>query len=89
MRRWSNKQKPIVNLTAMPNRFILVVGAVGSGKTAASIAGFIVHSLKYTGKVFAMIAKTSMQTDTVVKREVRVVAEELGMGIVMTKPSNG
>ena len=73
MREWSEKQSEIIKLSDLNEQFILVYGAVGSGKTSAAIAGFIKWSLGFTDHVFVMIAKTSFQVEGVIFREVKQI----------------
>ena len=79
MRPWSVKQWPIVDLKSSPHRFVMVYGAPGAGKTATAVAGLIRFSRQFENHDFALLAKTSHQTNRVILPEVRIVCHELGI----------
>lgn len=80
MRRyWTEEQLKAFNLGDYPEDFILVYGGVGSGKTSAALAGFLFWTRQFKGKQFGLIAKTSLQTEHIVLRNLREAANEFGM----------
>ena len=61
-RQWTPKQDKLVDLYESTSPYILAYGATGSGKTAASTAGFINWTLHFSSMTFGLVAKTGLQT---------------------------
>ena len=79
-RRWSQKQAEVVrSLYENPERFTLVYGAVGSGKTAAACASMVVWSTTVRNEIFGVVAKTTSQTKDVILPEIAKACAELGV----------
>ena len=78
-RRWSEKQKRVLDLYKDPSRFILVIGSPGAGKTASAIAGYVKWSLHYEYGNFALIAKTLRQCEAIALQEVARFCREHGI----------
>lgn len=60
-------------------KIILICGGTGSGKTSASIAGYLFWTRNYKDLDFGVMAKTDYQTNSVVMLNFTRAARELGM----------
>ena len=80
MRSWSQKQATVVrSLFENDDRFTLVYGAVGSGKTAVATASLVVWSTRHRNEIIGLVAKTSSQTKDVILPEISKCCWELGI----------
>ena len=80
MRHWSPKQAKVVrSLFENDDRFTLVYGAVGSGKTAVATASMVVWSTRHRNEIIGLVAKTSSQTKDVILPEIAKCCGELGI----------
>ena len=80
MRQWSSKQlKVLRSLYENDERFTLVYGAVGSGKTAVASAALVLWSTTVNQELIGLVAKTTAQTKDVVIPEIVKCCGELGI----------
>ena len=80
MRRWSAKQLQVLrSLFQRDERFTLVYGAVGSGKTAVATAAMVVWASQLQDELIGVVAKTTAQTKDIIVPEVAKCCGELGL----------
>ena len=80
MRRWSAKQLQVLrSLFERKDRFTLVYGAVGSGKTAVATAAMVVWASQLQDELIGVVAKTTAQTKDIIVPEVSKCCGELGL----------
>ena len=80
MRKWSKKQRDVIkSLWTNDDRFTLVYGAVGSGKTAVATAAMVIWSTTLNQELIGLVAKTTAQTKDVIIPEIIKCCGELGI----------
>ena len=87
MRRWSREQYEAIKHIATPEncRFTLLVGDIGTGKTAAAMAAFLIWSGRYRNCIFGLMSLSYSLGETKLMREVNIFCGEHGLRLPVVK----
>lgn len=87
MRTWSREQYAAIKHIATPEncRFTLLVGDIGTGKTAAAMAAFLIWTGRYKNCTFGLMSLSYSLGETKLMKEVNIFCAEHGLPIPVVK----